>query len=112
MFARRGEGTLAPWDETQKLVVHGVYCHVRNPMISSVFCILAGEAALLGSLPILYWFLFFLIGNLIYIPLSEEPGLEHRFGDEYRRYKANVPRWIPRLTPWQPPASHEGQGQD
>jgi protein-S-isoprenylcysteine O-methyltransferase Ste14 len=32
--------------------------------------------------------------------LVEEPGLERRFGDSYRAYKANVPRWIPRLTPW------------
>jgi protein-S-isoprenylcysteine O-methyltransferase Ste14 len=35
------------------------------------------------------------------MPLSEEPGLEKRFGDDYRRYKANVPRWIPRLRPWE-----------
>ncbi|MBT5920444.1 MAG: isoprenylcysteine carboxylmethyltransferase family protein, partial [Alphaproteobacteria bacterium] len=35
--------------------------------------------------------------------LSEEPGLEKRFGETYVRYKENVPRWIPRLTPWQPP---------
>ncbi len=38
--------------------------------------------------------------NAIYFPLVEETGLERRFGDDYRRYKANVPRWIPRLTPW------------
>ncbi len=34
-------------------------------------------------------------------PTLEEPGLEERFGEDYRRYKANVPRWIPRLTPWE-----------
>ena len=33
----------------------------------------------------------------------EEPGLQRRFGDDYRRYKANVPRWVPRATPWEPP---------
>ena len=26
---------------------------------------------------------------------------ERRFGDGYRVYKVNVPRWLPRLTPWQ-----------
>jgi protein-S-isoprenylcysteine O-methyltransferase Ste14 len=42
----------------------------------------------------------FFIGNAIYFPLIEEKGLEKRFGDEYRDYKANVPRWIPRLRAW------------
>ena len=35
--------------------------------------------------------------NAIYIPLSEEPGLVRRFGEEYEEYRDNVPRWIPRL---------------
>ena len=34
------------------------------------------------------------------IPFGEEPGLAKRFGDDYLHYKQNVPRWIPRLTPW------------
>jgi len=38
---------------------------------------------------------------MIYIPLGEEPGLAKRFGDDYHLYKQNVPRWIPRLTPWE-----------
>jgi protein-S-isoprenylcysteine O-methyltransferase Ste14 len=101
LFATIGQGTLAPWDPTQRLVVRGVYRHVRNPMISGVFCILLGEALLAGSLPLLDWFFFFLLVNLIYIQLLEEPGLARRFGEDYLRYKANVPRWIPRLRPWE-----------
>ncbi len=30
----------------------------------------------------------------------EEKDLEKKFGDDYREYKAHVPRWIPRLRPW------------
>jgi protein-S-isoprenylcysteine O-methyltransferase Ste14 len=30
----------------------------------------------------------------------EEPGLEKRFGESYRQYMRNVPRWLPRLRPW------------
>ena len=37
LFITIGRGTLAPWAPTQKLVVRGVYQHVRNPMISGVF---------------------------------------------------------------------------
>jgi protein-S-isoprenylcysteine O-methyltransferase Ste14 len=61
-------------------------------MISGVLFILLGEAALLGSLPLLAWFLIFFAANAIYFPLSEEKGLERRFGDEYLTYKRNVPR--------------------
>jgi protein-S-isoprenylcysteine O-methyltransferase Ste14 len=93
----------APWDPTQKLVVHGVYRHVRNPMITGVCSLLLGEAILFGSLPLLAWFLAVVVANLIYMPLFEEPGLDRRFGDDYRLYKHHVPRWIPRLTPWQGP---------
>lgn len=101
LLARVGKGTLAPWDPTQKLVVHGIYRHVRNPMISGVFCILLGEAVLVGSVPLLIWFAVFFVLNLIFIPLFEESNLEARFGDQYRLYKQNVPRWLPRLKPWE-----------
>ena len=101
LFANAGQGTLAPWDPTQRLVVLGPYRHVRNPMISGVLSVLLGEAALLGSLPLFVWFVCFFTLNQLYIPLFEEPGLERRFGEAYRRYKQSVPRWVPRLKAWQ-----------
>ena len=57
LFGTVGEGTLAPWDPPRRLVIRGPYRHVRNPMISGVFSILLGDAALLGSVPLLVWFL-------------------------------------------------------
>lgn len=100
LFVTVGKGTLAPWNPTQRLVVQGVYRHVRNPMISGVLAILLGEAVLAASLPIACWLLFFLTANAIYLPLAEEPGLVKRFGDDYEEYRRNVPRWVPRLKPW------------
>ena len=41
-----GHGTPAPWDPTERMVVRGPYRHVRNPMISAVFMVLAAEALL------------------------------------------------------------------
>jgi protein-S-isoprenylcysteine O-methyltransferase Ste14 len=40
--------------------------------------------------------------HLFYIPLAKVRGLKRRFGEDYREYRRHVPRWIPRLTPWQP----------
>jgi protein-S-isoprenylcysteine O-methyltransferase Ste14 len=103
LFAAAGQGTLAPWDPTHKLVVQGIYRRVRNPMITGVGCVLLGEALLFRSLSLFYWFIAFAILNVAYIPLLEEPGLVKRFGDDYLLYKENVPRWVPRRHAWQPP---------
>ena len=102
LFVTIGKGTPAPWDPPKKLVVRGPYRHVRNPMITSVLLMLLGEALTLQSWPIGWWGLFFFAANSVYFPLSEEKGLERRFGDDYRTYKANVPRWVPRITAWRP----------
>jgi protein-S-isoprenylcysteine O-methyltransferase Ste14 len=96
LLARIGRGTLAPWDPTTHLVVEGPYRHVRNPMITAVLCVLLGEALLFGSLAILWFALGFFVVNWVWFVLVEEPGLERRFGDEYRAYVAAVPRWLPR----------------
>lgn len=101
-FITIGKGTLAPWTPTRRLVVVGIYRYVRNPMISGVGAIVFGEALFFGSNGLFIWALCFVIINLIYIPLSEEPGLRKRFGVEYDEYARNVPRWIPRRTPWIP----------
>jgi len=103
LFGRVGRGTLAPWDPTRHLVVAGPYRYVRNPMISGVALMLLGEAAFWGSAAVGLWAAAFLAINHLYFVLSEEPGLERRFGQEYRTYKAEVPRWIPRLRPWAGP---------
>jgi protein-S-isoprenylcysteine O-methyltransferase Ste14 len=100
LFLNFGKGTPAPWDPPKKLVVRGPYRHVRNPMITSVVVILLGESLLCQSWAIAAWMVLFFIGNVIYFPFFEEKGLEKRFGDAYRRYKANVPRWIPRIRGW------------
>ncbi|MFN8492079.1 MAG: isoprenylcysteine carboxylmethyltransferase family protein [Caldilineaceae bacterium] len=100
LFARIGRGTLAPWDPTHNLVANGPYRFVRNPMISGVFMMLLGQALCWGSWFVGLWACLFFGINHIYFILSEEPGLEKRFGEPYRIYKAHVPRWLPRLKPW------------
>jgi protein-S-isoprenylcysteine O-methyltransferase Ste14 len=90
------------WDPPRRLVVRGPYRYVRNPMISGVVFTLFSEALLLVSRPHLMWALIFLGANFVWIPLVEEAGLRHRFGDSYAQYCRHVPRLIPRLHPWEP----------
>ena len=100
LFTSVGEGTPAPWAPPRKLVIRGPYRYVRNPMISSVLVMLAAESLLLGSWYVGGWMLVFYVVNAIYFTRVEEPALEARFGEGYRLYKANVPRWVPRWWPW------------
>lgn len=102
MFLKFGNGTPAPWDPPRKFVVKGVYRWVRNPMLSGVIMMLIAMSLLLQSWPVGIWAALFFISNTLYFRLSEEPGLEMRFGEDYRRYCENVNRWWPRFSPWDP----------
>ena len=103
LFKVVGVDTPAPWQPPQTLVVRGPYRYVRNPMISGVLFLLAAEALFFRSWPLAGWLAVFFAANAVYFPLSEEKDLESRFGDDYRLYKAHVPRWAPRLRPWDLP---------
>ena len=102
LFIRIGKGTLAPWSPTKKLVISGIYGHLRNPMISGVLMVLTGESIAILSLNIFIWTVIFYILNNFYFVFYEEPNLKKRFGNEYQEYKNNVPRWLPRLKPFVP----------
>ena len=99
-FAHVGKGTLSPKAPTQHLVAVGLYRYMRNPMILGGLLVLVGEAIIFGSILILLWCASFGIMNHIWFIKKEEPDLERRFGEEYCQYKNNVPRWIPKRTPW------------
>ena len=104
VFIKKGSGTLMPLrsTETRTLVIVGPYKYVRNPMIIAVLVILLGESFFFGSFWILIFTAIFFIGNLIYIPLVEEKGMEKRFGNRFLHYKQNVRSWIPSTKPYVP----------
>lgn len=85
---------------TERLVVGGLYRFVRNPMYAGVLIALGGEAILFGTWSIaVYCAAVWAIGHL-FVMSYEEPTLARRYGEEYSIYKRNVPRWLPRITPW------------
>jgi protein-S-isoprenylcysteine O-methyltransferase Ste14 len=99
-FAVQGLGTPAPVFPTRHLVVTGLYRFVRNPMYVAVVSAILGQGLLLGNSRVLeYGALVWLLFHL-FVLLYEEPVLRSSFGPEYRAFCAEVPRWIPRFTPW------------
>ena len=101
-FALQGLGTPAPIAPTRNLVVTGLYRYVRNPIYVAVVAIVLGQAVLLGDWRLIVYGALFWLAFHLFVVAYEEPTLERTFGGEYEAFRANVPRWIPRMTPWRP----------
>ncbi len=99
-FVVEGIGTPAPVAPTQRLVVGGLYRHVRNPMYLAVGTIIVGQALLLGQPILLLYAAAFAAVVFAFVRLYEEPTLARQFGAEYEEYNRAVPGWWPRLRPW------------
>jgi protein-S-isoprenylcysteine O-methyltransferase Ste14 len=100
-FALQGIGTPAPVFPTKHLVVSGFYRFVRNPMYVSVLALLIGQALWFGSAGIVLWAFAAWLAAHLFVIGYEEPTMRRTFGAEYEAYRAHVPRWIPRLSPWE-----------
>ncbi len=95
------------------LIISGPFGYVRNPLYVGNILIYVGfgvfSNALMPYLPIAA--LVFFAWQYHVIVKTEEGYLAKTFGDDYADYCKNVPRFIPRLTPWkketvvQPPQS-------
>ena len=99
-FALEGLGTPAPIAPTQKLVVTGLYRYVRNPIYIAVVAAIFGQALLFGDSRLLWYGALIWLFFHVAVVMFEEPALKQTFDTEYESFRTNVPRWIPRLTPW------------
>ena len=99
-FALRGGGTPAPLAPTAQLVVTGAYRYVRNPMYVAVLALIIGQALLFANAGLIAYGITIAFAFHIFVVGYEEKRLEREFGEDYARYRANVHRWRPRLTPW------------
>ena len=100
-FASEGRATPAPLTPACKLVVGGLYRHVRNPMYVSVLAVIAGEALMFGQAELMLYAAFAWLGFHLFVTLYEEPAMRRRFPDDYAAYSGAVGRWLPRLKAWQ-----------
>jgi protein-S-isoprenylcysteine O-methyltransferase Ste14 len=99
-FALQGLGTPAPVLPPQRLVISGLYRRVRNPMYVAVVSIILGQSLLFGSLQLFEYCAVVWVFFHLFVLAYEEPALRAKFGNDYDRFRANVPRWIPHLRPW------------
>jgi protein-S-isoprenylcysteine O-methyltransferase Ste14 len=99
-FALKGIGTPAPVFPTKHLVVTGSYRFVRNPMYVAVVSLILGQAFIFGDIRVFEYGLFVWLAMYLFVLSYEEPTLRRTFPADYALFTANVPRWIPRLTPW------------
>ena len=102
-FALQGLGTPAPIFPTRHLVVSGLFRYVRNPMYVAVLSLILGQGLFFGSARVLEYGIAVWVGFYLFVPIYEEPTLRKSYGREYEEFRANVPRWIPRLRPWRGP---------
>jgi len=94
MFIKIGGGTPAPIEPPKELVIKGIYRFTRNPIYIGYFLILLGEFFIFGYLLLLFYFIAMLVFMQIYVVYIEEPKLKKRFGEAYKDYMKNVPRWL------------------
>ena len=92
-FSRAGTELNPASQNNRKLVTHGPFRYMRNPMYSGVMLVLLGVALFFGTLPFyISVILFFLLVNTAFVPF-EEANMERQFGAEFRDYKSRVRRW-------------------
>jgi len=99
-FAIQGLGTPAPVFPAKHLVVTGWYRYVRNPMYVAVASEIFGQGLLFGNANVLLYGAAVWLAFHLFVLAYEEPTLRATFGDQYKQFCENVPRWIPRLTEW------------
>jgi len=97
------------------LTVSGPYAHLRHPLYAGTlllgvgFAVIAGGFALVLALGVIAPAFF-----AYYLPYKdriESARLQRRYGSAYAAYRSQVPRLVPALAPWRPPAELESEGR-
>lgn len=83
--------------ERQEFICAGPYRYIRHPMYSSFLMMNAGIALSLRNIIHLLLTLFIIFPALHLRAREEEVLLSRYFGERYRDYMTNIPRFIPRI---------------
>jgi hypothetical protein len=91
------------------VIVSGPFAHVRNPLYVGNMLTYIGIGIMANALfpwlllSAIVWFGF----QYYQIVMLEEEFLEKEFGESYLEFKKNVPRFIPKMVAYIPPAQLE-----
>lgn len=94
-FRRRGT-TVNPYtpEQSQTLVIAGLYRWTRNPMYLGMLLALLAWGLWLACYPAFIALPLFVLGINYSQIIPEEEALTKKFGDAYRAYQHKVRRWI------------------
>jgi len=87
-----------PLDPPKRLIVHGLYRIMRNPMYVGAGTILLAEAVGFHSVELAVYVIIWALCVHLFVLFYEEPTLRRKFGASYEDYCRRVPRWLPKLT--------------
>lgn len=99
-----GSATRTRKSDPQRLVTAGPFAYVRNPLYLGNLLIANGVVVLYERpqlLPLIVLVFGFYYGAIV---AWEEGVLRRCFGESYHHYFASVPRWLPRLRPYEAPS--------
>ena len=81
-----------------RLITEGIYARLRHPRYVQLL-LAFGAYTLPANYIVIYLYFVVTLLAVYLVVVLEERELRERFGDEYRRYAAKVPRFIPG-SPW------------
>ncbi len=86
-----------------RLVTEGPYAYVRNPLYIGNFFVGLGFLVMAWAWMPWILFVFFLLFTVQYSAIVhlEEEFLLQKFGNMYRAFQSQVPKWIPRRLSYQ-----------
>jgi len=92
-----------------EVVISGPFSYVRNPLYIGNILMYSGVGLMANALTpwlVLVALVYFILQYSLIVSLEEE-FLEKEFGEGYREFKNNVPRFFPRLRPYQNPRQEQ-----
>ena len=96
-----------------EVVVAGPFAHLRNPLYVGNVLMYGGIGVMANALSpwlVVVALAYFVFQYAMIVSLEEE-FLEKEFGHQYLEFKNNVPRFLPRVSPYRSPVQ-EGQKPD
>jgi protein-S-isoprenylcysteine O-methyltransferase Ste14 len=91
---RKARTPVDPYKPTSAIVRAGAFHFSRNPLYLSLILVTLGIAFLANAL----WIALLLVPGVAVLRFGviarEESYLDRKFGDDYRRYKAETRRWL------------------